>query len=92
MIVTKIASEHKIVDPFTKVLTVKVFEGHLEILSTRYASPCLGQVGDVLLGIVYVLVYFIDLYITLDLRQVRDCSVLCTKSWLNYEQIIYSIK
>ncbi|TYK11980.1 retrovirus-related pol polyprotein from transposon tnt 1-94 [Cucumis melo var. makuwa] len=35
MIVTKIASEHNIVDPFTKTLTAKVFEGHLESLGPR---------------------------------------------------------
>ncbi|TYK06523.1 retrovirus-related pol polyprotein from transposon tnt 1-94 [Cucumis melo var. makuwa] len=32
VIVTKIASEHNIADLFTKTLTVKVFEGHLESL------------------------------------------------------------
>ncbi|KAA0043001.1 gag/pol protein [Cucumis melo var. makuwa] len=32
VIVTKIASKHNIVDPFTKTLTVKVFEGYLESL------------------------------------------------------------
>ncbi|TYK19351.1 retrovirus-related pol polyprotein from transposon tnt 1-94 [Cucumis melo var. makuwa] len=35
VIVTKIASEHNIVDPFTKTLTAKVFEGHLESLGLR---------------------------------------------------------
>ncbi|KAA0048709.1 retrovirus-related pol polyprotein from transposon tnt 1-94 [Cucumis melo var. makuwa] len=35
VIVTKIASEHNIVDPFTKILTAKVFEGHLESLGLR---------------------------------------------------------
>ncbi|KAA0043390.1 retrovirus-related pol polyprotein from transposon tnt 1-94 [Cucumis melo var. makuwa] len=35
MIVTKIASEHNIVDPFTKTLTAKVFEGHLESIGPR---------------------------------------------------------
>ncbi|KAA0052795.1 gag/pol protein [Cucumis melo var. makuwa] len=34
-IVTKIASEHNIADPFTKTLTAKVFEGHLESLGLR---------------------------------------------------------
>ena len=32
MIVTKIALEHNIVDPFTKNFTNEVFEGHLESL------------------------------------------------------------
>ncbi|KAA0050103.1 gag/pol protein [Cucumis melo var. makuwa] len=35
VIVTKIASEHNITDPFTKTLTAKVFEGHLESLGLR---------------------------------------------------------
>ncbi|KAA0058361.1 gag/pol protein [Cucumis melo var. makuwa] len=35
VIVTKIASEHNIVDPFTKTLTAKVFKGHLESLGLR---------------------------------------------------------
>ncbi|TYK21329.1 retrovirus-related pol polyprotein from transposon tnt 1-94 [Cucumis melo var. makuwa] len=35
VIVTKIASKHNIADPFTKTLTVKVFEGHLESLGLR---------------------------------------------------------
>ena len=35
VIVTKIASEHNIVDPFTKPLTTKVFEGHLVSLGLR---------------------------------------------------------
>ncbi|KAA0055518.1 gag/pol protein [Cucumis melo var. makuwa] len=35
VIVTKIASEHNIVDLFTKTLTAKVFEGHLESLGLR---------------------------------------------------------
>ena len=35
VIVTKIASEHNIADPFTKTLTAKVFEGHLESLGLR---------------------------------------------------------
>ncbi|KAA0040367.1 gag/pol protein [Cucumis melo var. makuwa] len=35
VIVTKITSEHKITDPFTKTLTAKVFEGHLESLGLR---------------------------------------------------------
>ncbi|KAA0050105.1 gag/pol protein [Cucumis melo var. makuwa] len=35
VIVTKIASEHNIVDPFTKTLMAKVFEGHLESLGLR---------------------------------------------------------
>ncbi|KAA0045341.1 retrovirus-related pol polyprotein from transposon tnt 1-94 [Cucumis melo var. makuwa] len=35
VIVTKIASEHNIADPFTKTLTAKVFEGHLKSLSLR---------------------------------------------------------
>ncbi|KAL4025380.1 hypothetical protein IC575_013770 [Cucumis melo] len=34
-IVTKIASEHNIADPFTKTLTAKVFEGHLKSLGLR---------------------------------------------------------
>ncbi|TYK03732.1 putative polyprotein [Cucumis melo var. makuwa] len=33
VIVTKIASEQNIADPFTKTLTAKVFEGHLESLA-----------------------------------------------------------
>ncbi|KAA0067547.1 retrovirus-related pol polyprotein from transposon tnt 1-94 [Cucumis melo var. makuwa] len=33
VIVTKITSEHSIVDPFMKTLTSKVFEGNLESLS-----------------------------------------------------------
>ena len=32
LIVTKIASEHNIVDPFMKALSAKVFESHLENL------------------------------------------------------------
>ncbi|KAA0059555.1 retrovirus-related pol polyprotein from transposon tnt 1-94 [Cucumis melo var. makuwa] len=35
VIVTKIALEHNIVDPFTKTLTTKVFESHLESLGLR---------------------------------------------------------
>ncbi|KAA0065592.1 retrovirus-related pol polyprotein from transposon tnt 1-94 [Cucumis melo var. makuwa] len=35
VIVTKIASEHNIVNLFTKTLTAKVFEGHLESLGLR---------------------------------------------------------
>ncbi|KAA0037509.1 gag/pol protein [Cucumis melo var. makuwa] len=35
VIVTKIASKHNIADPFTKTLTAKVFEGHLESLGLR---------------------------------------------------------
>ncbi|KAA0039015.1 retrovirus-related pol polyprotein from transposon tnt 1-94 [Cucumis melo var. makuwa] len=35
VIVTKIASEHTIADPFTKILMTKVFEGHLESLGLR---------------------------------------------------------
>ncbi|KAA0036714.1 retrovirus-related pol polyprotein from transposon tnt 1-94 [Cucumis melo var. makuwa] len=35
VIVTEIASEHNIADPFTKTLTAKVFEGHLESLGLR---------------------------------------------------------
>ncbi|KAA0046028.1 gag/pol protein [Cucumis melo var. makuwa] len=35
VIVTKIASEHNIADPFTKTLTAKVFVGHLESLGLR---------------------------------------------------------
>ncbi|KAA0064058.1 retrovirus-related pol polyprotein from transposon tnt 1-94 [Cucumis melo var. makuwa] len=35
VIITKIASKHNIVDPFTKTLMAKVFEGHLESLSLR---------------------------------------------------------
>ncbi|TYK19425.1 gag/pol protein [Cucumis melo var. makuwa] len=35
VIVTKIASEHNITYPFTKTLTTKVFEGHLESLGLR---------------------------------------------------------
>ncbi|KAA0035875.1 retrovirus-related pol polyprotein from transposon tnt 1-94 [Cucumis melo var. makuwa] len=35
VIVTKIASEHNIADPFMKTLTAKVFEGHLESLGLR---------------------------------------------------------
>ncbi|TYK16300.1 gag/pol protein [Cucumis melo var. makuwa] len=35
VIVTKITSEHNITDPFTKTLTIKVFEGHLKSLSLR---------------------------------------------------------
>ncbi|TYK20422.1 gag/pol protein [Cucumis melo var. makuwa] len=35
VIVTKIASEHNIADPFTKTLTAKVFESHLESLGLR---------------------------------------------------------
>ncbi|KAL0546781.1 hypothetical protein IC582_016694 [Cucumis melo] len=35
VIVTKITSEHNITDPFTKTLTTKVFEGHLESLGPR---------------------------------------------------------
>ncbi|TYJ97931.1 gag/pol protein [Cucumis melo var. makuwa] len=35
VIVTKIASEHNIADLFTKTLTAKVFEGHLESLGLR---------------------------------------------------------
>ncbi|KAA0033235.1 gag/pol protein [Cucumis melo var. makuwa] len=35
VIVTKIASKHNIVDPFTKTLTTQVFEGHLESLGLR---------------------------------------------------------
>ncbi|TYK14867.1 gag/pol protein [Cucumis melo var. makuwa] len=42
VIVTKIASEHNIADPFTKTLTAKVFEGHLESLGLRdmYIRDC----------------------------------------------------
>ena len=35
VIFTKIASEHNIVDPFTKALLAKVFKGHLESLGLR---------------------------------------------------------
>ena len=35
VIVTKIASEHNIADPFTKTLTAKVFKDHLESLGLR---------------------------------------------------------
>ncbi|KAA0035552.1 retrovirus-related pol polyprotein from transposon tnt 1-94 [Cucumis melo var. makuwa] len=35
VIVTKIALKHNISDPFTKTLTTKVFEGHLESLGLR---------------------------------------------------------
>ncbi|KAA0026154.1 gag/pol protein [Cucumis melo var. makuwa] len=35
VIVTKITSEHNIADSFTKTLTAKVFEGHLESLGLR---------------------------------------------------------
>ena len=35
VIVTKIALEHNIADPFTKTLTAKVFEAHLESLDLR---------------------------------------------------------
>ncbi|KAA0037539.1 putative gag-pol polyprotein [Cucumis melo var. makuwa] len=35
VIVTKIALEHNIVDPFTRTLTTKVFKGHLESLGLR---------------------------------------------------------
>ena len=35
VIVTKTASEHNIADPFTKALSAKVFEGHLQSLSLR---------------------------------------------------------
>ncbi|KAA0060399.1 gag/pol protein [Cucumis melo var. makuwa] len=35
VIVTKIASEHNIADPFLKTLTTKVFEGHLESIGLR---------------------------------------------------------
>ncbi|KAA0067816.1 gag/pol protein [Cucumis melo var. makuwa] len=35
VIVTKIASKHNIVDPFTKTLTAKVFQGHLKSLGLR---------------------------------------------------------
>ncbi|TYJ95934.1 putative gag-pol polyprotein [Cucumis melo var. makuwa] len=35
VIITKIASEHNIADSFTKTLTTKVFEGHLESLGLR---------------------------------------------------------
>ncbi|TYK06361.1 gag/pol protein [Cucumis melo var. makuwa] len=35
VIVTKIASEHNIVDPFTKTLMAKVLEGHLESLGLQ---------------------------------------------------------
>ncbi|KAA0034955.1 gag/pol protein [Cucumis melo var. makuwa] len=54
-IVTKIASEHNIADPFTKTLTTNVFEGHLESLGLRdmYIRDCplictseSGQIAD----------------------------------------------
>ena len=35
MIVTQIASAHKVADPFAKSLTAKVFESHLESLGLR---------------------------------------------------------
>ncbi|KAA0051845.1 gag/pol protein [Cucumis melo var. makuwa] len=35
VIVTQIASTHNVADPFTKLLTTKVFEGHLESLGLR---------------------------------------------------------
>ena len=35
VIITQIASENNIVDPFTKPLTAKVFEGHLVSLGLR---------------------------------------------------------
>ena len=35
VIVTKITLEHNIADPFTKTLTAKVFEAHLESLDLR---------------------------------------------------------
>ena len=35
MIVTQVASEDNIADPFTKALTAKVFEGHLKSLGLR---------------------------------------------------------
>ncbi|TYK05486.1 retrovirus-related pol polyprotein from transposon tnt 1-94 [Cucumis melo var. makuwa] len=35
VIVTKITLKHNIVDPFTKTLTAKVFEGHLESLGLQ---------------------------------------------------------
>ncbi|KAL4028497.1 hypothetical protein IC575_011694 [Cucumis melo] len=35
VIVTQIASTHNVADPFTKPLTAKVFEGHLESLGLR---------------------------------------------------------
>ncbi|KAA0063954.1 retrovirus-related pol polyprotein from transposon tnt 1-94 [Cucumis melo var. makuwa] len=43
VIVTKIASDHNIVDPFMKILTAKVFKGHLESLgeSTQIADSIL---------------------------------------------------
>ncbi|KAA0062100.1 retrovirus-related pol polyprotein from transposon tnt 1-94 [Cucumis melo var. makuwa] len=48
VIVTKIASEHNIADPFTKTLMAKVFEGHLESLVYEICTlGNLGQVGDV---------------------------------------------
>ncbi|KAA0043586.1 gag/pol protein [Cucumis melo var. makuwa] len=55
VIVTKIASEHNITYPFTKTLTTKVFEGHLESLGLRdiYIRDCplictgeSGQIAD----------------------------------------------
>ncbi|KAL0549096.1 hypothetical protein IC582_013576 [Cucumis melo] len=36
VVVTQISSEQKIVDPFTKALKAKVFEGHLQNLGLRY--------------------------------------------------------
>uniref|UniRef100_UPI001C3E5785 Ty1/Copia family ribonuclease HI n=1 Tax=Picosynechococcus sp. (strain ATCC 27264 / PCC 7002 / PR-6) TaxID=32049 RepID=UPI001C3E5785 len=35
VIFTKTASEHNIADPFTKTLSAKVFEGHLESLGLQ---------------------------------------------------------
>ncbi|KAA0049822.1 reverse transcriptase [Cucumis melo var. makuwa] len=55
VIVTKIASENNIADPFTKTLTAKVFEGHIESLGLRdmYIRDCplictgeSGQIAD----------------------------------------------
>ncbi|TYK30754.1 gag/pol protein [Cucumis melo var. makuwa] len=45
VIVTKIASEHNIADLFTKTLTTKVFEGHLESLG--YEICTLGKSGQI---------------------------------------------
>ena len=76
--ITKIASVDNCVDPFTKALQARVFEGHLESLGLRDMSHLLqGKWGKIL-----VTCNALDhiLYILLVLVQVGDCWDLWSKA------------
>ena len=44
--ITKIASVENLVDPFTKALPQKSFDGHREYGNERYDTFAIAQVGD----------------------------------------------